>query len=369
MRMRLSKVTGAIAGIMVLALVMLLAACSNGGDTRTTDAGATENAPAEASVEQRDSYSRPSTEELREILTPEQFAVVCNDGTEPAFKNAFWDHKEPGIYVDVVSGEPLFSSLDKFDSGTGWPSFTKPIEAPNIVEKRDTSHGMIRTEVRSKHGDSHLGHLFSDGPRDRGGMRYCINSASLRFVPVDKLESEGYGRFLPLFEEKTTVATHETIDLAGGCFWGMEEILRGIPGVISTEVGYTGGDVKNATYRNHEGHAEAVRVVYDPAVLKFDTLLRWFFRMHDATTLNRQGNDIGTSYRSEIFWHTEAQRDASLAMIKRIDSAGKYGGKIVTKVSKASDWWVGEEYHQDYLQKNPGGYTCHWLRPESVLGE
>jgi len=133
-------------------------------------------------------------------LTPEQYKVTQKSATEPAFRNEFWDNHEPGIYVDVVSGEPLFASVDKFDSGTGWPSFTVPIDPGNVVEKRDFSHLMIRTEVRSAHGDSHLGHVFNDGPRDAGGLRYCINSASLRFVPLDDLEREGYGEYRKLFQ-------------------------------------------------------------------------------------------------------------------------------------------------------------------------
>jgi len=133
-------------------------------------------------------------------LTPEQRRVTQESGTERPFFNEFWDSKEAGLYVDVVSGEPLFTSLDKFDSGCGWPSFTKPLEDEHVVELRDMSHGMIRTEVRSKHGDSHLGHVFPDGPRETGGLRYCINSASLRFIPVSKLEEEGYGQYRSLFE-------------------------------------------------------------------------------------------------------------------------------------------------------------------------
>jgi peptide-methionine (R)-S-oxide reductase len=133
-------------------------------------------------------------------LTPEQYQVTQQKGTEPAFDNEYWDNKEPGIYVDVVSGEPLFASVNKFNSGTGWPSFTVPIEPGNVVERRDFSHWMIRTEVRSAHGDSHLGHLFPDGPADAGGLRYCINSAALRFIPVDDLEREGYGDYRKLFE-------------------------------------------------------------------------------------------------------------------------------------------------------------------------
>lgn len=133
-------------------------------------------------------------------LTPEQCRVTQESGTERPFFNEFHDSKDVGLYVDVVSGEPLFTSLDKFDSGCGWPSFTKPVEDEHVVELRDMTHGMIRTEVRSKHGDSHLGHVFPDGPRDAGGLRYCINSASLRFIPIARLDEEGYGQYRHLFE-------------------------------------------------------------------------------------------------------------------------------------------------------------------------
>ena len=133
-------------------------------------------------------------------LTPDQYQVTQCSATEPAFNNEFWDNKEPGIYVDVVSGEPLFASVNKYDSQSGWPSFTVPIEPDNVVTHRDFSHLMLRTEVRSAHGGSHLGHLFRDGPKEAGGLRYCINSAALRFIPVANLESEGYGAYSNLFE-------------------------------------------------------------------------------------------------------------------------------------------------------------------------
>ena len=329
-------------------------------------------------------WKKPPPPALKQALTPMQLEVTQHDATEPPFRNAFWDHHEKGLYVDVVSGEPLFASLHKFESGTGWPSFVQPVDPAFVVEKRDSSHGMTRVEVRSKFGDSHLGHVFDDGPAPTG-KRYCINSASLRFVPVSELAAHGYGAYEALFaassqpiaaatQNQCTVddaaacsTTFETAILAGGCFWGMEEILRGIPGVVETDVGYAGGNTKDPRYTDVKtgktGHAEAVRVVFDPQKLSYEKLLvDWFFRMHDPTTKNRQGNDVGTQYRSAIFFTSPEQKTVAEAVKAKVDASKKWPDPVVTEVVAAGPFTPAEDYHQDYLQKNVGGYTCHWLR-------
>ena len=162
--------------------------------------------------------------------------------------------------------------------------------------------------------------------------------------------------------------TTETAILAGGCFWGVEELFRSQPGIISTRVGYTGGDVPNATYRNHGTHAEGIKIEFDPAVMSYRGLLQYFFMIHDPTTKNRQGNDRGTSYRSAIFYLNEAQKETAEALIAEMNASGKWPGEVVTEVVPAADFWDAEAEHQDYLQRNPGGYTCHFERPNWQLG-
>lgn len=327
-------------------------------------------------------FKKPSDDELKKTLDPLQYAVTQHESTEPAFRNTFWDNKKPGFYVDVVSGEPLFSSLDKYDSGCGWPSFTKPAAKAEINEKKDFRIGYERTEVRSKIADSHLGHVFNDGPKEAGGLRYCINSASLKFIPVEEMEQKGYGEYLEPFVkaglikastsakagDKSAAATEkrETATVAGGCFWGVEEILRKIPGVIETKVGYTGGTTKNPTYKQictgTTGHAEALEIIFDPEKISYEKVLDFFFRMHDPTTLNRQHNDRGTQYRSAIFYHSEEQKKTAEKMKERTQKSGHWKDPVVTEITKATEFYSAEDYHQDYLVKNPGGYNCHVLR-------
>jgi len=309
------------------------------------------------------SYAK--TDEAVAALTPEQFRVTQQNGTERPGTGLLLKNKQAGIYVDIVSGEPLFASADKYESGCGWPSFTKPIDAASVKATRDWSMLIPRTEVRSAQGDSHLGHVFKDGPRDRGGLRYCINSAALRFVARADMAAQGYGAYLDQIEEPPAITQRAV--LAGGCFWGMQDLIRKLPGVVSTRVGYSGGEVPNATYRHHGNHAEAIEIVFDPARTDFRTLLEFFFQIHDPTTVNRQGNDRGASYRSAIFYTDDAQKAVAEETIADVEASGLWPGKVVTELSPAGDFWEAEPEHQDYLERRPNGYTCHFIRPKWKL--
>jgi peptide methionine sulfoxide reductase msrA/msrB len=391
-----------LAFLLVVVSFALLAACArhegvttaaaSSSLTRSTPAGSAPSAgqpSSEVPMSAERPFKKPSDNELRKNLTPLEYEVTQHDATEPPFRNKFWDNHEQGIYVDVVSGEPLFSSSDKFDSGTGWPSFTKPLDKSHVVARDDGAHGMVRTEVRSSNGNSHLGHVFDDGPAPTG-LRYCINSASLRFIAASRLDAEGYGQYASLFggsahdakvvggtdnacatpgpgEKPGCEATLETAILAGGCFWGMEELIRKIPGVLETEVGYTGGTTANPTYEDvhtgRTGHAESVKITFDPKKISYEDLLeKWFFRMHDPTTANRQGNDRGSQYRSAIFFTSPQQKEVAERVKKRVDASGKWRAPLVTEIVAASTFTKAEDYHQKYLEKYPSGYTCHYMR-------
>ena len=313
-------------------------------------------------------FKKPSREELRKQLTAEQFHVTQEKGTEAPFKNAYVKNSEEGLYVDLVSGEPLFSTRDQFDSGTGWPSFTRPVSEANISLVDDVSMFFFkRTEVRSKLGDSHLGHVFDDGPKPTG-KRFCMNSAALKFIPSKDLKSAGYEEFLDASGKliNSQGVKTETAILAGGCFWGVEEIFSKTPGIVNTTVGYTGGTTALPTYEDvvsgKTGHAEAIEIKFDPTVITYTDLLKLFFRLHDPTTLNKQHNDIGTQYRSSIFYLNPEQLTTAKRVLSETEVTSRWKKPIVTQLVAATTFFAAEEFHQNYLQKNPGGYTCHYLR-------
>lgn len=319
-----------------------------------------------------ENFTKPSKEELKKRLTPLQYEITQEDGTEPSFKNEYWDNKKDGIYVDVVSGEPLFSSLDKFDSGTGWPSFTKPLKKEFVKEKTDSTLGLFtRTEVRSVKANSHLGHVFDDGPKDKGGLRYCMNSAALRFVPKENLAAEGYGEYLALFESGAKDAKgqaaqstkFDTAIFAGGCFWCMESPFEKLPGVISVTSGYTGGQKVNPTYEEVSaggtGHKEAVRVLFDPQKIGYDKILEAFWHSIDPTDSGGQFADRGSSYTTGIWVNSPEQRRLAEESKTKYEKSGIFKKPIVTPILDAGPFYEAEDYHQDYYKKNPIRYKFY----------
>ena len=296
-------------------------------------------------------------------LTEEQIYVTKKSGTEPPFHNLYWNNHEDGIYVDLYTGKALFSSLDKYDSGTGWPSFTRPIDDQEVTTKKDHELAEERNEVRSASSDSHLGHVFDDGPKNAGGKRYCMNSAALKFIPVDAMKGTQYSPYLFAFAKKKK---WEIATLAGGCFWGMEHILQSQPGVIETQTGYAGGTKPNPTYEEVStgttGYAESLQILYDPKVTTYEKLLLQFFKMHDPTTKDQQENDKGSQYRSAIFYENDAQKKTAEAIKKRVSDSNAWKKPIVTEITPLGKFWRAEDHHQKYLVKHPQGYSCHYIR-------
>lgn len=335
-------------------MAMILMSCHANGQPPTTKQN---NKNME--INDTNQYVKPTDAELRERLTAEQYEVTQHAATERPYTNAYDEEFRPGIYVDVATGQPLFASTDKYDSGCGWPAFSRPIDPKLIAEQTDRSHGMVRTEVKSALGGSHLGHVFPDGPKDKGGLRYCINSASLRFVPCEEMESQGYGAYLKLLNEHAL----KEIYLAGGCFWGTEHYFKQIEGVKETEVGYANGVTKNPTYQevctDKTQFAETVRIEYDPEVVDLRFLLNMYFEAIDPTAVNRQGHDVGSQYRTGIYYTDASDLPTINAVMD--EQQRKLSELIAVEVEPLKNFYKAEEYHQDYLDKNPNGY-CHLPR-------
>lgn len=286
-----------------------------------------------------------SEQEWKAKLTPEQFYILREKGTEKPFTGKFTFTKEKGIYQCAGCGEALFTDEMKFESHCGWPSFDREVAGGKIIQTEDLSHGMRRTEITCAKCGGHLGHIFDDGPTETG-KRYCVNSASLSFEPLANKNENNY----------------ETITLGGGCFWCIEAIFEDVKGVKSVISGYSGGKTSNPTYKEvsngNTGHAEVVQITYDTKIISLEELLEIFFTLHDPTTLNRQGADVGTQYRSAIFYHNENQKYIAQKVIKTLNTNKAFDNPIVTEVSAFTKFYKAENYHQEYYELNKEQPYC-----------
>lgn len=295
-----------------------------------------------------------SDKEWRDVLTPEQYHVMRQRGTERAFTGKYNDHYEKGVYLCASCGTPLFSSETKYDHGSGWPSFTAPVEEDHIDYFDDLSHFMHRIETRCAVCGAHLGHVFDDGPTPTG-KHYCINSASLDFKPSETHAIPESNPENKPSQKELKSAQPETATFAAGCFWGIEHKFSELHGVISTVVGYTGGHTKNPTYKqvcsNTTGHAEAVKITFNPNKISYKELLEFFFNIHDPTQVDRQGWDVGNQYRSAIFYHNTEQKEAAENTLKNLQNSGRFKKPIATQIVPAPEFYEAEENHQKYYEK------------------
>nr|WP_257621571.1 bifunctional methionine sulfoxide reductase B/A protein [Chryseobacterium sp. NKUCC03_KSP] len=276
-------------------------------------------------------------EEWKEILTKEQFNITRLKGTERAFSSDVCSYFEAGRYACVCCGTVLFDADTKFESGTGWPSFTQPIKENAVAYHKDKSFGMIRVEALCNTCDAHLGHVFHDGPKP-SGLRYCMNAISLIKV----------------------ASNDKKVDFGGGCFWCTEAIFQRLKGVIKVESGYSGGTLVNPTYREvcsgTTGHAEMIEITYNPNEISFEDLLKIHLTTHNPTTVNRQGADKGSQYRSIVFYRTEEEKQSAMTVIDEVQKG--YDEMIVTQLEKFEQFYKAEDYHQNYYNTNPDGGYC-----------
>ena len=298
-----------------------------------------------------------SDAEWQKRLTKEQYRILRNKGTEAAFCGTLLDNKKDGIYVCAGCSLPLFDSGHKFNSGTGWPSFFRPVADENVTEVVDKSHGMVRTEILCTRCDGHLGHVFDDGPPPTG-KRHCMNSESLRFVERDQLKTVAEDVKAPATRPAAQASGNRAEAVfAGGCFWCVEAVFEELSGVIDAVSGYAGGDAATANYeavgRGNTGHAEVVRIIYDPSKISYEKLLQVHFATHDPTTLNRQGNDVGPQYRSAIFYASEAEKELAKAFIDDLNEGKAYRSAVVTTLEPLKQFFPAERYHQNYVCDNP----------------
>lgn len=273
-------------------------------------------------------------------LSPEERAVIIDKGTERPYTGKYYLNKEKGAYLCRQCDAPLFRSDDKFESGTGWPSFDDAI--PGAVRQIPDADGR-RTEIVCANCEGHLGHVFFGESFTSKNARFCVNSISLSFEPADK----------------PVTATEKAI-FAGGCFWGVEYHFKRLKGVLSTRVGYTGGTTEHPSYKQvcsgKTGHAEALEVEFDPKLVSYEQLAKLFFEIHDPTQFERQGPDVGTQYRSAVFYVNDEQRRITESLIRQLEEKGY---RVVTEVRKATEFWPAEDYHQDYYEKTGHHPYCH----------
>jgi peptide methionine sulfoxide reductase msrA/msrB len=278
-------------------------------------------------------------EKMYRELTPEERRVIIYKGTEPPFSGKYDNFYEKGIYTCKRCGAALYDSDSKFKSGCGWPSFDDQI--PGAVKWQQDSDGM-RTEILCANCGAHLGHVFLGEGLTQKNVRHCVNSISMNFIPESKI-----GKAI----------------FASGCFWGTEYYFQKMDGVYSTTVGFTGGSLKNPTYKQvctgRTGHAESVKVLYDPSTISYEELAKMFFETHDFTQFNRQGPDIGTQYRSAIFYLNEQQKETATKLVNALKEKGY---NVRTEITQADKFWPAEEYHQDYYKKTRKTPYCHIYR-------